>query len=387
MDEIDKAYKGREHSAVKHELLKGYLKKLLLIRGVTGCKELTYVDCFAGPWGDESDDLHATSIAISLKVLTEIHAFFATERGIDLKLKAIYVEKGKKQYTRLKKYLETNCPECIESYPIHGDYSEKVDEILGYCEGSFAFFFIDPKQWTPVGIPRLTKLLARKNSEFLITFMYEFLNRFLGKEDLRQQVSAMLGPLGSGDIDMLSEMDSKTRENTIVRKYRDALKANMVCPTGRKPRAYHATVLHKDHEKTKYHLVYLTCHPLGIVEFSAISEKSDIFQRKVRFQKAQERTGQKDMFGIDEQTARELDAADQEDVKAYWLERLDGVERRFTVEDLADMLEETGWLETDFQECFRELAQEKKAENVDAKSHRPKRIIHFDKGERLRRLV
>jgi len=56
-------YQGREHSLIKHELLKGYLEKLLFIVGRGGVKEITYVDCFAGPWGDESKTLEGTSIS------------------------------------------------------------------------------------------------------------------------------------------------------------------------------------------------------------------------------------------------------------------------------------------------------------------------------------
>jgi hypothetical protein len=55
--DINPAYEGREHSLVKHALLKGYLEILLSILGVgCGFRELVYVDCFAGPYGDESED-------------------------------------------------------------------------------------------------------------------------------------------------------------------------------------------------------------------------------------------------------------------------------------------------------------------------------------------
>ena len=61
-------YEGREQALIKHLLLKSYLERLLLIIGMGGRRsgrvELCYVDCFAGPWGDESDDLANTSIAI-----------------------------------------------------------------------------------------------------------------------------------------------------------------------------------------------------------------------------------------------------------------------------------------------------------------------------------
>ncbi len=79
---IDKYYEGREHSAIKHELLKGYLKKLLFIIGSSGVKEITYVDCFAGPWGDESEDLAGTSIAISLDEIKLVRESLAARHKI-----------------------------------------------------------------------------------------------------------------------------------------------------------------------------------------------------------------------------------------------------------------------------------------------------------------
>src|SRR6266566_3595891 len=67
------AYVGKEVGFIKHELLKTYLERLFLIIGMAaprlGVNELCYVDCFAGPWKDESEDLGSTSIAISLQIL------------------------------------------------------------------------------------------------------------------------------------------------------------------------------------------------------------------------------------------------------------------------------------------------------------------------------
>ncbi len=80
--EIDPAYEGREHSLIKHELLKGYLEALLSIVGISGVKEFTYVDCFAGPWGDESESLSGTSIAISLEILDKVQKTLAEVHNI-----------------------------------------------------------------------------------------------------------------------------------------------------------------------------------------------------------------------------------------------------------------------------------------------------------------
>ncbi len=54
---------------------------------------------------------------------------------------------------------------------------------------------------------------------------------------------------------------------------------------------------------------------------------------------------------------------------------------------LADMLEETGWLISDFEEAFVALQADGKVENMDAKRKRSKHPIDFKKDEQLRRLT
>jgi hypothetical protein len=70
---IPDSYIGREQQAlVKHKLLEAYLEKLILIIGMSGNRkrvvEIGYVDCYAGPWGDESKSMASTSIAICCKL-------------------------------------------------------------------------------------------------------------------------------------------------------------------------------------------------------------------------------------------------------------------------------------------------------------------------------
>ena len=382
--DIDEAYKGREHSYIKHRLLESYLEKLLLIKGVTGTQELAYVDCFAGPWGDEGDDLKATSIAISLKILKKVRDALATQHKY-VSMRAIYVEKSKKRFEELKLYLESNSPSGIQTHPIYGDYADKTDEVLRECGNSFTFFFIDPKKWTPVAIPRLLPLLKRENSEFVITFMYDFFNRAIGQEGMREQVHSLLGSLGDDELNNICSLGPKQREQIVLNKYRETLKAAMLLSPAQNPRSYYTTVLHKDKDRTLYHLVYLTRHPKGIVEFAKLSEDVEIIQHKVRFDTKQARMGTTDMFGVGDSELHALEAANAEDVKSYWMDKLETTGRIFTEEDLADMLEETDWLISDFQEAFRELLDELKVENMDAKGKRTVHHVHFDKGERLRK--
>lgn len=388
--EIDPAYEGREHSLVKHELLKGYLEVLLCIVGISGVKEFTYVDCFAGPWGDESESLSGTSIAISLEILAKVRNTLADVHNIHgTKFRAIYVEKDKGNHKRLTEYLQNNCPGEIEWHALHGDYVAKQDEILQLCgDKSFTFFFIDPKGWLDVGIPNLAKLLRRQKSEYLITFMYDFLNRAIGMADFRAQVSRMLGNLSEQDYQEMERLSAQERADWVVRKYRGQLKT-ATGADGKSPfRTFHADVLHKDKDRVHYHLVYLTRHHKGVVKFAEASEKVDFLQKVMRIQKKLDASNQTSLFSAEEQVTHHDPArTNLDDVKAYWLARLQDNPVRYDEIRLADMLEETGWLTRDLQDAFRELLAEKKVENLDGSTRRTKHPIHFEKGEQLRKVT
>lgn len=389
--EIDESYKGREHSLIKHELLKGYLEKLLSIIGMTGkVNEIVYVDCFAGPWGDDSESLSGTSIAISLDILGKVrNTLMMARRMSGLKFKAIYVEELKSRHKRLSEYLQNHGPDGIECHALHGDYSVLQDEILRLCGGrSFAFFYIDPKGWKDVGVERLAKLLRRPRSEFLITFMYDFLNRAIGMADLRQQVQEMLGVLTPQDYQQISSLTGKQRGEIVVRKYRTQLKAAMG-PEGTLPaRSYHADILNKEKDRTHYHMVYLTRHHKGIVKFAESSEKVDFLQRVVRIQKKLDAASQKGLFSAEQEAEHHNESrVGLEDVKRYWLKHLTSDPVKYDEVRLADMLEATGWLIRDLQLAFTDLLKEGKVANLDLTGQRSKRPVHFEKGDRLRRCI
>lgn len=388
--DIDDSYRGREHSYIKHELLKGYLEVLLSVVGVAGTKEFVYVDCFAGPWGDDTEAMTGTSIAISLVILSKVRETLASVHGITgTRFRAIYIEENRKRFSRLQDYLANNCPTGIDCHALNGDYSDLQDEILGLCGNrAFAFFFIDPLGWTDVGMPKFRKLLRRKKSEFLITFMYDFLNRAIGMQDFRNQVSAMLGELTEQEFKFLSGLLSTDRADWVVRKYREQIKAEMGSDGAFQPRSFHADVLHKDKERVHYHLVYLTRHPKGIVKFADASEKVALIQRTVRIQKKFDAQLQSPLFSAEDIAGHDNSSrANLSDVKAYWLDRLTSDPIVYDETCLADMIEETGWLPRDFQHAFKELLAEKKVENMNGNPRRTKHYVHFDKGERLRRCV
>lgn len=260
-------YDQRELAFSKHTLLERYLQKLFLIVGAgrktQGKMKFCYVDCFAGPWGDSSEKLETTSIAISLSVLSSCKA--ALENlGVIPEIRAIYVEKDKSAFSKLSAFLASSTPQGITSIPLCGDFVGLRDAILKEVgREAFCFFFIDPKGYTEVGVDILRPLLARPRSEFLINFMYDFANRVLSREAWQQQVRDLLG----SNVN-LNGMTPKMREQEALATYLANLRACMPLATDTKyrGRSAYVRILDRIKDRPKYHLVYLTSHPRGIVE-------------------------------------------------------------------------------------------------------------------------
>ena len=385
-DGTPKGYDNREHAYIKHCLLKEYLQKLFLIIGMGSREsevvEICYVDCFAGPWLDDSDNLEATSIAISLDILKRSERELQS-RGKRVKLRALYIEKNKEAYARLEQHLRNHSPKGLETSALKGDFVELRQEIIDWCgKDSFAFFFIDPKGWAVVQVEVLEMLLRRPRSEFLINFMYDSLNRFVEKLTLKSQITKLFGELPN--VDGLTPVD---REKKLLLTYRKNLKRSI--PSNKRYPARSAYVCIRDPEKdrTKYHLVYLTSHPVGIIEFMEISEKVDLVQKQVRAATKQHKrilkSGQDELFPSHELIDEDEGHATPEEVEKFWLTKLSSSPQRFDSRKFADLLEETDWFPGDLQEALGRLIASGKVINLDASRKRKSRFLHYEDNERL----
>lgn len=387
---MPEAYLGNETGYIKHQLLKNYLKKLIMIIGMSakklGISELCYVDCFAGPWRDESDDLSSTSIAISLDILEECLTELK-KHDQSVKMRALYVENDEQAFARLDSYLEsrsTNNPH-FSAERLHGDFVELRPKILEWCGNeAFVFFFIDPKNWEPVSINILAKLLARPRSEFIITFMYDFLNRFIEWEKLHDQMSLLLGQLPD-----LKGLSSSDREERILDIYRENLKSKITSNAGWPARSAYLRVLDRQKERTKYHLVYLTTHPRGIIEFMTISEKVEVVQKQVRgttkLSEEEKKSGMSDLFRDDENCFQGAeDVQDAMVAELAWLSRITECPKIFDEKIFAEIIEETNLTPSDLQKALGKLIKENRVINLDEKGKRRSKFLHYEKHERLR---
>lgn len=376
-------YKRKPQSYIKHTLLRAYLKRLFMIIGQRE-RVIRYVDCFAGPWQDESDDLRDTSIAISLDIMKECRESLS-QRGKGIKFKALYIEKTKKSFEKLQSFLKDNLYDGIEAESLNGDFFTLHEDILRWCgRDDFTFFFIDPTGWKDVvEIETLYPLLKRIRSEFLINFMFDFLLRAHSQTLFREHMKRIFSMVPD-----TTGMSPKQREDYLLKKYIDELRASLAW-TGKKARVAYVKILDPFKDRTKYDLVYLTRHPLGIIVFMEESENIDIVQKKVRAHAQQgrriDKSGQQELFAPNI-SGDESEGVDPADVKKYWLNILSFEPKMFGNEQLADMLEETGWFISDFQKAFNELVSEGKVVNVDATRKRPVKAVHFAENEHLKKL-
>ncbi len=376
------SYKGREQALIKHTLLRSYLERLFMIVGQHS-KTICYVDCFAGPWQEGSDDLSGTSIAISIEIMKRCRKGLL-ECGKNVKFKALFIEKEKKSFEKLKMFLESEFCEGIETEAKYGEFYHLRNDILKWCGNlDFTFFFIDPKGWKDVVEKEtLEPLLKRKNSEYLINFMFDFIRRTVPMNSFEAKMIEIFG-----SVPETEGMEPAQREKTLLNCFLKRLKEIQVS-TGLKPRAAAVKVLDRLKDRTKYYLVYLTRHPRGIQVFMEASEKIDFIQKQVRAQTKQNhrvsKTGQTEMFPADLEIDNNY--TDINEVKEYWLSNLQYYPKRFDIELLADMLEETGWFESDLQNALKELIKNGEVENLDAQRIRPKNVVDFNKGEHLKRI-
>ena len=385
---VPEAYEGREQALIKHSLLKSYLEKLVLIIGMSarrqGKVEICYVDCFAGPWGASDATLEGTSISISLQTLADCKQKLAT-LGVDATMRALYIEKEPGPFARLSAFLAEHAPASVRSSCLPGDFVGLRSDILQWCgSGSFTFFFVDPKGWKDIGIDTLRPLLQRPRSEFLINFAYNFINRTASMAEWRDAMLKLLGQ--SVELEGLAPA---RREGALVDAYRSSLKTCV--PHGRqdfRARTAYVKVLDPSKERTKYHLVYLTSHPTGILEFMDISERVDLVQRRVRAaKKSDERernTGIVDMFASDEAVDMSEGHASPTEVDTFWRRYLAGGARRVGIAEFADILESTNWLPGDLQSSLVRLVKAGVVRNLDANAgSRSKKPLHPDKAERI----
>jgi three-Cys-motif partner protein len=290
-------YDGRVPAFVKHTFLSHYLPALCQkVSSVFG--EFIYIDGFAGPWkASDTEAYQDTSFGVALDAMGATRGF-QRKQGRAVKMTAYLVEKDDAAFAELKKLAGLHAE--VTVHPIHGAFESHFSQILAKLPPqAFVFSLIDPKGMK-LDLRSLHPLLARKNSEVLINFMYDFISRFVRhpNEAIGSNMKALLPHVDWDDLvaRLKKATCSEERERLIVNAFRASVKRE-----GGFAFVPSLTVQKTLSDRTLYHLVFGTRSAIGLEVFRQSQVKALTAQATVRSKAKDEQaiqiTGQGSLWG------------------------------------------------------------------------------------------
>lgn len=286
---IPNEYKDREHSFVKHLFLRQYLERLAY-NIFKSWDEITYVDGFSGPWKSGNDQYQDTSFDIAISTLEKIAEQCSRQYKKTKKVNYIFIEKGKKPFKELEQYREKS-PAKDRILALNGEFEELLSSIKPHIKG-FGIIFIDPKGWTGYALKKVCSLFSR-NSEVIINFMFDHINRFLN--DTRDEIQKSFTEL-FGDTKWSESIGCMPSEKDIIAFYMKRMKEEC----GFKYAAS-SKILNPNKDRANYYLIYGTHHHKGLIEYRDCEMKAAKAEKALRaakkLQAREQETQMVDLFG------------------------------------------------------------------------------------------
>ena len=243
------AWNYEEQTNIKHSVLCAYSRIWLYKLGSRN--NTLFFDCHGGcgAYLDEQQKINYGSTIIVNKIAQEINNKRGSKTGF------IYCEASRDYYDNFKKVLsESQCS------PI-ATFNQKFETILAApniktkYQHNPTLFFIDPFGYD-LDIRNLKDLLSTYGSEIIINFMFDFINRFIGKPELE---NCLNGFFGSNEWKHANNLSGIEREKYLV----DLFKRNIKSITKAKY-VFAYRLCYPNKNQTYYYLIHLTNHIDGI---------------------------------------------------------------------------------------------------------------------------
>lgn len=255
-EKMEQSWDYRDYMKAKHVIQGKYLSAWTNILKKNN-RRLLYVDCFAGKGCYDSGE--EGSPIIALNSVNEI-----LKNAPENILLAIFIDSESDNIECLKENIsQKEYPEnIIIQYEnvTYQDFIERNNEIIpDEYQDSPTVYFLDPFGYSIIPIKHLAWFMQEQKKEFIFTFHYWDLNRFLQATHARQDIISVFG---SDEIIDLVKPDAKPeeREDIIMSFYLNQLKnkANTRYIT-----EFCIKQQVKFKHRTKYYLLHGTNHSLG----------------------------------------------------------------------------------------------------------------------------
>lgn len=248
----------REHTEIKHSILKDYLGAWVPILGSFN-KKIAYIDGFCGPGSyEDKGKTYDGSPVIALKL--------AKDFSDKVEVLCIFIDKEKDYCEELENRIDElgfktkHNIVCDEFEEVLSDLLDSVDKIVP------AFCFIDPFGYSGMPLQLIKRFLKRPRTEAFINFMYDPISRFISVD---HQFDHMDELFGTGEWREVIDQDLRgdDRETFLRDLYHEQLKecAEYVWPFQLKD---------SDKDRTIYYLFHCTNHAKGIRVMKSIMYKT-----------------------------------------------------------------------------------------------------------------
>ncbi|KKG04760.1 three-Cys-motif partner protein TcmP [Methanosarcina mazei] len=256
-DNDPRKWEYKEHTRVKHIILKKYLKAWINILGKN--RKVCYFDCFAGR-GKYSDGTEGSPL-IALKAAADL----INNRSHLKEVELTFIEKDKNNYGNLLNVLEEELKNHPDMYlgvklnkPINDEFINAVPLLLkDYKKLPPSFFFIDPFGFNGIPIKVLQDILLIPKTEVFINFMIRDVNRFLNSPNHLHSIEGLYG-LDDLNGTIISKYPYLDKESALLELYQQQLHEH----TGVNY-TFPFKVSEDEKKQTTYYLIHATNHPLG----------------------------------------------------------------------------------------------------------------------------
>ena len=238
----------REHTEIKHAILKDYLSAWVPILASWNNK-ICYIDGFCGPGSYiVGDKIYDGSPIIALKI--------GESFSVKVSMVCIFIDKKEEYCDQLKERL-SQLDFKSKYYIEHGEFENVITDLLDTVPNIVpTFCFIDPFGYSGLPLHVIKRFLKRPTTEVFITFMHESISRFLSVPSQHSHLDMLFG---SHQWRHVLELDLRQNKREIFLRdlYHKQLKscANYVWPF---------KLTDPDRDRTIYYLFHGTNHPKGI---------------------------------------------------------------------------------------------------------------------------
>jgi len=292
-------YAGREQAYVKHHFLADYVERLVF-KVASAYRDVVYIDGFSGPWKDQGQSFEDTSFGIALEALRKAKAEWKRIKGVDVTMTALLVERDPDAYRRLLEVVPLYPDIRIRTFP--GEFVPLVDDLIkAIPPRAFTFVLMDPKGWK-IDMNAVAPLIGRSNTEVVLNFMFDFVNRFATMEQpaIQAGLDALLP--GTDWRQRMAELDADPAERG-ANPRKDILVSaisDVIARLGRYPYVMETPVLYPTKDRTFYSLIYATRSDVGIEVFRECQHDAlkaqDLVRDQLKADKRAQATLMDDMF-------------------------------------------------------------------------------------------